>query len=64
MVVITSCRLLPLTDVAGNAKGMPNAPRVRLVGPTTWSLEQEARFTAESISLEVGQVESNREEAA
>jgi len=52
-------------DASGNAKGIPKAPRVALAGPTMWSLEQEPRFTAEGVSLEVGQGRwnSNREEA-
>ena len=52
-------------DAAGNAKGKPAVSGVGLGGPTTWSLEQESRFTAEGVSLEVGQSKrnSNREEA-
>ncbi len=52
-------------SISGNAKEMHKVPRVGLAGPTPWSLEQEPRFTAEGVSLEVGQGRwnSNREEA-
>ncbi len=70
MAVIIKRRLvcsasLCLADVSGNAKGVQKAPEVGLAGPTMWSLEQEPRFTAEGVSLEVGQGRwnSNREEA-
>ena len=57
--------LLCSMDASGNATGMPKVPQAGLAGPTTWSLEQEPRFTAEGVSLEVGQGRwnSNREEA-
>ena len=70
MDVITKRRVvcsasLCLADASGNAKGVQTAPGMGLAGPTTWSLEQEPRFTAEGVSLEVGQGRwnSNREEA-
>ena len=60
MVVILNRRSLCsasvcVADVAGNAKEMPRAPRVALVALATGRLEQESRFTAEGVSLEVGQ---------
>jgi len=70
MAVITKRRLvcsasLCLADSSGNAKGVQTALGVGLAGPTTWSLEQEPRFTAEGVSLEVGpgRRNSNGEEA-
>jgi len=69
MDVITKHRLvcaasLCLVDASGNAKGKTAAPGVGPAGPTTWSLEQEPRLTAEGVSWEVGQGKwkSNREE--
>ncbi len=61
---LCSASLRPV-DAAGNAKGKHAASEVGLAGPKTWSLEQEPRFTAEGVSLEVGQSKwnSNREEA-
>ena len=60
MAVIIKRRLvcsasLCLADVSGNANGVQKASEVGLAGPANWSLEQEPRFPAERVSLEVGQ---------